>query len=367
MPSFRIPISPAMAAPFGLNLAAPENHFRSYHFSTDDGRGGAVILSYVYESTAYPSRHGCFVAHIDSAGNLRQKPLVRLTRALDEHKLSPEMIRTFGTRAVIGASIGVSVVKVRCGLFLGDWTQDEFRFLPNCGSRISVFSPGIVYGTLHHNHECRHHPASFDDAVCRYEKFNPAAVDVPSLGSVRLVAHLQPLHNIDFPGLLPAPPGSPFVTNPYDGVYTNSVEALPDGRVLVSIWNTAQNSLEDYYFVIFTPEGRVDAVIRGTEKRAPIAYSRKRGQLVAIGETTSQLIDLAGNIVENVAHPPRTKSVFRRFPFAGIGPTSGARFVSSPLVDDQTNTVLVVAEPVSPTAPSISPACTGRWSTTING
>jgi hypothetical protein len=345
MSSYRIPISSAVTEPLGLNPSASLNDFRVTHQITDDGLGGVVVLSDVYDFSRRPTVKGCFVTHADAAGAVRQRPLTSLSRLLKEHDISPMSIQTFGPRCVIGAYAGASVVKVRCGLFFGDWTQDSFRFVPNCGSRIRVFSPGIVYGTLHHNHEGRHYPARFDDAVCRYEKFNPAAVDLPSLGPVRLVAHLRPTHDVDFPGLSPAPPGSPFANQPGYGVYTDGIEPLPDGRVVVSIWNTAQNSLEDYYFVILTPDGRIDATIRATEKRAPIAFSRKLGLLVAIGLASSQLIDLAGNIVENVAHPPRTKSLFRRFPFVGIGPTAGVRFLASELVDDQTHTALVIPEP----------------------
>ncbi len=200
------------------------------------------------------------------------------------------------------------------------------------------------YGTLHENCEARHHPARFDDAICVYPAFNSNAAQVSALGPIRLVARLTPWHEIAFPELVQT--GCRFKLSEEEsvlGVFTDHIEPLPDGRVALSVWNTAQQVLQDYYLRILAADGTPGPIIREVEKRARFSFSDLLGQLVVIGETTSQLFDVSGARVAHVDNPPRSKAVFRRWRLQGIWNALGTVFLPSPI--EQNNTVLVMPEP----------------------
>ena len=115
-------------------------------------------------------------------------------------------------------------------------------------------------------------------------------------------------------------------------MYTDHVEPLPDGRALVSIWNTAQHALVDYYLRILREDGDTDVVIRSVERRARVAFNERLNLIVVIGDTTSQLFDLTGVQIVSADHPPRSKSAFRRLRLEGIWKSLGAVFLAAPAI-----------------------------------
>lgn len=347
MLSRAIPLPADHLVELGLSTEEPpQGHSATTHFVGHTSAGKLLVLSELHFD-AGPRYDRChWLTDFDSSDGVTVRPATALTEQLKAMKLEPECILEMSP-GTLGVGAAKNVINpengIRCGAFLfAPDTLDGVRFIPNIGARFS-FDKHLV-SSLRHNSEGRHE-SRLDDAICRWEVFDPTATSPAECGRAELVVRDQHGPDVHFPGLhedQSVPDLREQLSLGPCSVRTDYVAALPDDRILCSVWETALNSISTFLYVVLRPNGRVLHRINvpaGTRVR----WSSKFEWFIAIGPTKSAIYSSEGTLIASAANPPRSGARYKRFRLAEIFSGTGLVFLSPR--EHQTNAIGVLPEP----------------------
>ncbi|TXT23827.1 MAG: hypothetical protein FD138_3162 [Planctomycetota bacterium] len=284
-------------------------------------------------------------------GETEQHCLPALSSALAERKLYITSFERLGEREwAVGASKQVVAPTdgITCGLFVLDVLNpaSPIRFHANAGSRFRVASDGAVFSTLHHNLETRH-SVTFDDGLCLWQTSPCPNWNASKPGSCTLLAYFGTERALETPWLSSRKTRESIPDllkwNAFR-VFTDHIEPLPSGEVLMSVWNTAQNTVQNFTFVIVRRDGSIETTFEDIEPRSRMAYSQRKDWFINIGESQSKVFDRTGRLLARRDNGTSSRQRHKRFLLQSISPDFGLA-MSSPWWA-QTNTVLQVDEPV---------------------